>query len=592
MQLSLPINALKAASSGFSTRGGTLTSSLTLFRNPEQPLEATTKAYVDAAVISIPATTLDNGILSTQRFPQFIGDVVKALGGDQLALGNTGVSAGAYGKVNIDTKGRVTAGYALTGDDVPSFSWSKINTNLPVSLSGYGIDDAVAKTGDVLTGFLNLNYGPSQSLHAANKEYADNVFASNSSVSVGDMVLRPTIVTPEGFLQCNGGQVSKTTYSALYAVIGDLYTTLGSVQAGAGQPWKSQYNINTTDVGTLNTWTGETALPIGLSYTQFIITKNRVYSLGGWTSGNSGINTVYTAPINSDGTLGAWTNSANNLAVGVGSAAVFMIKNRVYLLGGTDSAGNPLNTVQYAAINLDGTLSTWVHVTTNPLPSSYHGGSAFVTNNRVYLVGGQSNGTYGGVVYTAAMNEDGSIGAWFEGPTIPASTGTSDTVVTNNRVYVLGGNSGGIFTATIDSNGVIGSWSLVGSSPTQAYGARVITTRNRVYMIGGDAGGTPVIATYYATINTDGTLGAWTQGSNFPIGLGDAGAIVTSSRLYILGGRNPNPISNVYSTPISGSLNDYTSYYDGTITSIDPNNFRLPDLSNKDPNGMKYFIKY
>jgi hypothetical protein len=59
---------------------------------------------------------------------------------------------------------------------ITSLSWSKI-TDRAITLSGYGITDAVNKGGDTMTGFLTLHADPTQALHAATKEYVDNVAA-------------------------------------------------------------------------------------------------------------------------------------------------------------------------------------------------------------------------------------------------------------------------------------------------------------------------------------------------------------------------------------------------------------------------------
>ena len=61
-----------------------------------------------------------------------------------LTLANSGVTAGTYPKVTVDTKGRVTAGSALSASDIPSLDWSKITSGKPTTLSGYGITNAAA----------------------------------------------------------------------------------------------------------------------------------------------------------------------------------------------------------------------------------------------------------------------------------------------------------------------------------------------------------------------------------------------------------------------------------------------------------------
>lgn len=60
-----------------------------------------------------------------------------------ISLSTSGVSAGAYTKVTVDTYGRVTSGSTLSATDIPDLDWSKITTGKPTTLEGYGITDGV-----------------------------------------------------------------------------------------------------------------------------------------------------------------------------------------------------------------------------------------------------------------------------------------------------------------------------------------------------------------------------------------------------------------------------------------------------------------
>lgn len=76
------------------------------------------------------------------------GDVTGS-GSNELALTltNTGVSAGTYKSVTVDTKGRVTGGtVSLIASDIPAIDWSKITTGKPTTLNGYNITDAVSNS--------------------------------------------------------------------------------------------------------------------------------------------------------------------------------------------------------------------------------------------------------------------------------------------------------------------------------------------------------------------------------------------------------------------------------------------------------------
>lgn len=107
------------------------------------------------------------------------------VGADEIDLATTGVGAGTYRSVTVDTFGRVTAG-----------------TN-PTTLAGYGISDAytTTQTDTLLTGKLNTTGGtlsgalamstnritgvgdPVNAQDAATKNYIDTIFGSTSSAA-------------------------------------------------------------------------------------------------------------------------------------------------------------------------------------------------------------------------------------------------------------------------------------------------------------------------------------------------------------------------------------------------------------------------
>lgn len=204
MQVNIPFRALAGGGGGFNTNGGTVTTPLVLSGNPVDNLQAAPKQYVDSKISSIPSSALTSGTLSASRFPALTGDVSSVAGSGIVNLSTTSVTTGTYTKVTVNSKGRVTDATNISKDDLPSVSWSKINVGKPATLAGYGITDALNKSGGTLTGSLTTAVTPTHTLHAVNKSYVDGAIGTTSGLSVGDIVRKSTSTTPTGYLRCNG----------------------------------------------------------------------------------------------------------------------------------------------------------------------------------------------------------------------------------------------------------------------------------------------------------------------------------------------------------------------------------------------------
>ena len=63
-----------------------------------------------------------------------------------ISLASSGATAGTYGNITVDAKGRVTTIAALTAANIPTLDWSKIGTGKPTTLAGFGITDALSSS--------------------------------------------------------------------------------------------------------------------------------------------------------------------------------------------------------------------------------------------------------------------------------------------------------------------------------------------------------------------------------------------------------------------------------------------------------------
>ena len=577
---------------GFTSRGGYLTTPLYLWRHPIEDLEAATKKYIDDNINNISASSITSGILSTQRFPAFIGEVVSEQGSGVMSLATQGYSAGIYTKFTVADTGVITSVGNIGKDDVPNFSWNKIVSGKPTTLAGYGITDGVSLTGGVLNGPITTTATPTETLHAVTKQYVDNSLILNSNLQVGDIVMSTNNETPVGFLRCNGAMVSKVTYSALYAIIGDTFKY--NITAGNGKPWQHQYQINTTQTGGITSWSAAPVMPSTFAFGEPIVTKNRVYMIG-CDFGNNIVSTVYTAPINADGTLGTWT-TGTAMPAGLSFGQGIVTKNRIYLIGGYVS-GQYVNTVYTAPINADGTLGNWGLGPTLPGNLAYH--QAIVARNRVYILGGHTgvqNG-YTSAIISGEINANGEITGWSNYGSLPTTISHHRAFIIKDRLYLLGGFVGEsisnlIMYTTIQPDGNLGTWVIETMSKTTEFTLpseiAVITTKNMVYIIGANN-----TATAHAPINADGSIGTFTLGANLFNDKLYLIPFVVNNKIYIYGNRDGNVYNNTgIMANFSGGTNDYSSYYNGSYVYTDPDNFQLPEFSLKETGLFKYYIKY
>lgn len=96
--------------------------------------------------------------------------------GVAITLANSGVTAGSYGKVTVDAKGRVTAGTSLADSDIPSLTSAKIS-NFDTAVRASRLDQMAAPTAPVACGSQRLTGlgDPTSAQDAATKNYVDQV---------------------------------------------------------------------------------------------------------------------------------------------------------------------------------------------------------------------------------------------------------------------------------------------------------------------------------------------------------------------------------------------------------------------------------
>ncbi len=155
--------------------------------------------------------------------------------------------------------------------------------------------------------------------------------------------------------------------------------------------------------GSMGSFTTTSLLPAGLFGNRAVIANGYIYTFGGF-SGATTQSTVYKAQINADGTLGSWSSSGlASLPNPRFEYAAALANGYIYIMGGIQQSnvnGNPTNSIYYAHINADGTISSW-NTSSHSLPDSLRWVSGGTANGYLYTVNGDDGSPTSAVYYSS-----------------------------------------------------------------------------------------------------------------------------------------------------------------------------------------------
>ena len=205
--------------------------------------------------------------------------------------------------------------------------------------------------------------------------------------------------------------------------------------------------------------------------------------------------------------------------------------------------------------------------------------SVVVTSSSDFQMGGnnENNIDYGTDEIKRGNLTGGTVGNWATTTAMDKGYESVGMVAYNGYLYRIGGTIRSpqsvyqtTYYAPINSNGTIGSWTATTGLPA-SYGTPQITTYNGyMYLIADVAysGTSQVVATtYYSKIASDGTLGSWTSTTSLPQAITGHAVVAAGGHIYTLGGSptsagacgsNNDCMNTVYYAPLNG---------DGTIGS-------------------------
>ncbi len=324
----------------------------------------------------------------------------------------------------------------------------------------------------------------------------------------------------------------------------------------------------------------------GRGHSAMVIYNGVMYIIGGANAGGTTLySQIYQSTLTTTGGAGNFSLATTGLPSGAGRKGVkaFVASNKLYIMGGgngggwSSKIGNEPNDAQFIPINASGALDNvtgWKDAN-----AAINGGSgssflaagnldshtATVSNGQVYVASGlNSSGIAQTVVYRAVINANGSLGSWSTTAAYSGIRYGTGALVVNGFLYIIGGCSQANILGTIDCNspgqilndyqytrinnggsGTTGSWTAQTTSGAGRADHGATEYNGYLYVVGGCtskgistahacSGITP--DTRYASIASDGTIGAWTAGTALPADRGGLVSLTYNGYIYAIGG--------------------------------------------------------
>lgn len=260
--------------------------------------------------------------------------------------------------------------------------------------------------------------------------------------------------------------------------------------------------------GNLGVWTDQAALPAPRGWGKLAAAGNSLYYVGGQDASGAAQNTVYYATPNG-GSISGWNTAANGLPGARNKLGMASWNNRLYVIGGNDSAGTATPTVYVSPqLSNGGNITSAWSTASSSLPVARHSHAVVAYANNLYAFGGVDNGgNYLSDVSYAQINAaTGNGGNWTYSTTLPKPLAGADAVAANGYIYLVGGRDAvtsctpSTLLAPVSANTTVasgnlptgvGEWSSTNQRFTgNRYGAAAAYHEGKLYVLGGGCGNT------------------------------------------------------------------------------------------------------
>ena len=284
------------------------------------------------------------------------------------------------------------------------------------------------------------------------------------------------------------------------------------------------------------------------------LSGNHIYVIGGIDSHGEYVASVEYSTINKDGSLNPWRKTSSLIKARFYHAAV-SINGYIYVLGGArgplGSDNTPIASVEHAKILADGSLGKWQP--DNYLTTPRRGTKAVVYANHIYAIGGY-NGKFLRTIEHAEARPDGSLSDWV------VDTHKSNieryihsAALFRDDLYLLGGHVhddnkvsyGDVEMSHITTDGTLSPWNIEKTILQKPrFIASSFAINSYIYILGGHDGANRLHSVEFAPLSADGHVGQWTRTADLPSARDGAAVVVYRNNVYALGGIDDNKILN------------------------------------------------
>ena len=506
----------------------------------------------------------------------FVGSVINNV------TENNGGNLNVSSNQNIGGSSLVTGNSSVGGTSTISGGSLNLNNTGVNTLTSATNLSIIPNTNNVGTlGFWSTTTSFPQQIHSATSiEYGGYIYEIGGQNSSVLSTVYYSQITSNGVIgswnsttslpEPIDGAVSVAYNGYIYEIGG--YTT-------GGVALTSVYYASISSNGTIGSWNTTTVIPSSMSGIGsgveyggyiYIVTSSTYYAqingngtIGVWTSTNSpswggGISSEYNgyiyeigggntnnvgyAQIESNGSLGVWSGTVSLPDSYLDNAASIAYGGYIYVMGGFNNSPNFTSQVEYSQIESNGSLGSWVSVTS--LPQALEQATSIEYGGYIYYLGGANYNATSSSVYTTPITQgdinisdnstnttqivlNGSNGDITSQGSLNLEGG-GNSITGSGNLYINAGSGGSQKTTT---NSSIASWNSTTILPGSIYNATSVEYNGYVYEMGGVNS-----YVYYSQIGSNGTLGQWNSTTSLPTSLSGASSVEYGGFIYEIGG--------------------------------------------------------